>query len=190
MTQGARAHKRASPLAHTAPHKSPAGGANRQIHPRRRGRRARARPSGRSRSATAPTSRICATRPSPATGRRQLPRLHGRDRGRARAGRELHPQADARHEGEDAVRPRQDRAQDGVRAADRRPARAQDRGARSGFEVLELGRPAWGSQRAASPSARRRPRPTAAIRRWRSISTPASSAICASAPAAKCRSTT
>ena len=34
------------------------------------------------------------------------------------------------------------------------------------------------------------PRPTAAIRRWRSISTPASSAISASAPAARCRSTT
>ena len=33
-------------------------------------------------------------------------------------------------------------------------------------------------------------RPTAAIPRWRSISTPASSAISASAPAAKCRSTT
>ena len=32
--------------------------------------------------------------------------------------------------------------------------------------------------------------PTAAIRRWRSISTPASSATSASAPAAKCRSTT
>ncbi len=33
-------------------------------------------------------------------------------------------------------------------------------------------------------------RPTAAIRPWRSISTPASSAICVCAPAAKCRSTT
>ena len=45
---------------------------------------------------------------------------------------------------------------------------------------------------AASRSARRTTcrRPTAAIRRWRSISTPASSAISASAPAAKCRSTT
>ncbi len=41
---------------------------------------------------------------TPAPGlppRRQLPRLHGRDRGRARAGRLLHPQARGRHEGED-----------------------------------------------------------------------------------------
>ena len=36
----------------------------------------------------------------------------------------------------------------------------------------------------------RKSAPTAAIRRWRSTSTPASSAISASAPAAKCRSTT
>ncbi len=45
---------------------------------------------------------------------------------------------------------------------------------------------------AASPSATTSScrSPTAAIRRWRSISTPASSAISASAPAAKCRSTT
>ncbi len=42
------------------------------------------------------------------------------------------------------------------------------------------------SLRAAAP----RRRPIAAIRRWRSISTPASSAICASAPVARCRSTT
>ena len=40
------------------------------------------------------------------------------------------------------------------------------------------------------PRARRSRRPTAAIRRWRSISTPASSAISASAPAARSRSTT
>ena len=33
--------------------------------------------------------------------RRQLPRLHGRDRGRARARRLVHPQADRRHEGAD-----------------------------------------------------------------------------------------
>ena len=37
---------------------------------------------------------------------RQLPRLHGRDRRRARAGGKLHPHADARHEGEDPDRPR------------------------------------------------------------------------------------
>ena len=53
---------------------------------------------------------------------RQLPRLHGRDRGRARARRKLHPHADARHEGEDADRARQDRAPHGGRAAGHRPA--------------------------------------------------------------------
>ena len=88
-----------------------------------------------------------------------------------------------------AVRARQDGAQDGVRAAGRRPAGRATRSARSGFEVLELGRP---HRRRDQPLARARahPRPTAAIRRWRSTSTPASSAISASAPAAKCRSTT
>ena len=40
------------------------------------------------------------------------------------------------------------------------------------------------------PGARAARRPTARIRRWRSISTPASTAISASAPAARCRSTT
>ena len=48
---------------------------------------------------------------------------------------------------------------------------------------------AWASPPAASASATR-PTPTAAIRPWRSISTPASSAISVCAPAAKCRSTT
>ena len=43
-------------------------------------------------------------------GRRQLPRLHGRDRGRARAGGVLHPQADGRHEGRHRLGARQDRA--------------------------------------------------------------------------------
>ena len=121
--------------------------------------------------------------------RRQLPRLHGGDRGRARAGGELHPQAGARHEGEGRLRARQDRAADGVRAADRRPARPPDAGARSAIEILGLGRPHERRPPAASASATRR-RPTAAIRPWRSISTPASSAISVCAPAAKCRSTT
>ena len=67
---------------------------------------------------------------------RQLPRLHGRDRGRARAGGKLHPHADARHEGQDADRPRQDRAPHGRGAAHHRPAGAR-RGARSGFRALE-----------------------------------------------------
>ncbi len=59
--------------------------------------------------------------------RRQLPRLHGRDRRRARARRVVHPHAGARHEGEDATAPRRDRAQDGVRAAGRRSAGARRR---------------------------------------------------------------
>ena len=67
---------------------------------------------------------------------RQLPRLHGRDRRRARAGGKLHPHADARHEGEDPDRPRQDRAPHGRRAADDRPAGSGAR-ARSGFRALE-----------------------------------------------------
>ena len=67
--------------------------------------------------------------------RRQLPRLYGRDRGRARACRELHPHPDAGHEGQDPDRSRQDRAPHGGRAPDGRPARAR-RNARSGIRVL------------------------------------------------------
>ena len=124
--------------------------------------------------------------------RRQLPRLHGRDRGRARAGGELHPHAGARHEGQDADRPRQDRAQDG-RSSFWSPISPSARGrARSGVRSSGAGPTSIrASTPAASPSASRdagaRPQPR---RRWRSISTPASSAISASAPAAKCRSTT
>ncbi len=68
--------------------------------------------------------------------RRQLPRLHGRDRGRAGAGRKLHPQSCAGHEGQDPDRPRQDRAQNGRRTVGHRPAR-DGGGARSGFRALE-----------------------------------------------------
>ena len=66
------------------------------VHARRpwRSRRARARPSGRSPSADGiEIPHLCyAPEPGYRAGR-QLPRLHGRDRGRARAGRQLHPQA-------------------------------------------------------------------------------------------------
>ena len=61
-----------------------------------------ARPSGRSAQAPGhrhPASVLFARAGLPR--RRQLPRLHGRDRRRARAGGELHPHADAGHEGED-----------------------------------------------------------------------------------------
>ena len=56
-------------------------------------------------------SRISATSTAGLSHRRQLPRLHGRDRGRARAGRVLHPQAHRRHEGQDRHRRAQSRAQ-------------------------------------------------------------------------------
>ncbi len=122
--------------------------------------------------------------------RRQLPRLHGRDRGRARARRLLHPQADAGHEGPDRERARRDLAQAGVRAAGRRPARARGR-ARSGLRFLALGRPRSRSTQSRFPAIDRPTRPTtSAIRRWRCSSTPASTAISASAPAARSRSTT
>ncbi len=85
---------------------------------------------------------------------RQLPRLHGRDRGRARARRELHPHAVAGHEGQDPDRPRQDRAPHGRRAADHRSARCERtrtiRTASSGRSPS-----ARRSSPAASPSARR-----------------------------------
>ena len=122
---------------------------------------------------------------------RQLPRLHGRDRGRARAGGKLHPHADARHEGQDPDRPRQDRAPHGRRTADHRPARP--RRTRT-IRTPSSGRSpsARRSRPAASPSASaiEVPPPDRSHGRWRSISTPASSAISASAPAARCRSTT
>ena len=120
--------------------------------------------------------------------RRQLPRLHGRDRGRAGAGRLVRPPADARHEGADRKRARPLLAENGVRAAGRRPAGARRR-ARPEFALLAMGRPAR-RQRQPLSAARSAPRPTAAIRRWRCSSTPASSAISACAPAARSRSTT
>ena len=79
--------------------------------------------------------------------RRQLPRLHGRDRGRARAGRLLHPQADGRHEGQDRHRARQESSRKMVfelLVADQ-PARADL--ARSRFEILALGRKGRGDRK-------------------------------------------
>ena len=63
------------------------------------------------------------------------------------------------------------------------------RRARPEFAAVAMGRQA-GGQRQPLPAARARRRPTAAIRRWRCSSTPASSAISACAPAARSRSTT
>ena len=107
----------------------PRGGRERdQVHHRRRrGRRPRrrdhlaGRPAPRRRH---PASLLLDRADLPA--RRQLPRLHGRDRGRARAGRLLPAQADAGHEGRRRHAARRSLAQDGVRAAGRRPARARD----------------------------------------------------------------
>ena len=81
-------------------------------------------------------------------------------------------------------------AQAGLRAAGRRPAGARGR-ARSRTRASGTGPSASRSRRAAS---RRSSVPTrrtiSATRPWRCSSTPASSATCASAPAARCRSTT
>ena len=85
------------------------------------------------------------------SSRRQLPRLHGRDRRRAGARRKLPAHAGAGHEGQDPDRPRQDRAQDGRRASAHRPARDRS-GARSGFRAVEDRQ---------APEARGRPLPQA-----------------------------
>ena len=78
--------------------------------------------------------------------RRQLPRLHGRDRGRARAGRKLHPQAGRGHEGQCLEPPRGNRAQDDLRPSGLRSARRASL-ARSRFEILDLGRQDGGRDR-------------------------------------------
>ena len=75
--------------------------------------------------------------------RRQLPRLHGRDRGRACPRRLVRAPADPRNEGADRQRTRPRLAQAGVRIAGRRPAGA-GRGARPAVALLAMGRPAWG----------------------------------------------
>ena len=119
---------------------------------------------------------------------RQLPRLHGRDRGRARAGGLLQAHAERRHEGEDGEPARGRGAENGDGASGRRPAGARNL-ARSGIRNSGTGPKRPASAKAAFPP------PSAgmampAIRRCASISTPASSAACACAPAARSRSTT
>ena len=71
---------------------------------------------------------------------RQLPRLHGRDRGRARAGRLLHPQAGRRHEGEDRDRARASRARGWCSSCCVADQPQRDDGARSRLALLALGR--------------------------------------------------
>ena len=83
---------------------------------------------------------------------RQLPRLHGRDRGRARAGGKLHPHAVARHEGQDPDRPRQDRAPMVAELLITDQPAIEVR-ARPGFRTLEDRQAPEASRPAASPSA-------------------------------------
>ena len=154
-------------------------------------RSSRAKPSGRWRSARAsqiPHLCYCAAAGLPA--RRQLPRLHGRDRGRARAGAVLHAQAERRHEGasrQARVRVAAQKMVIELLVADQ-PARETSHDPDSKFWRWADKRRA--SPRAAFPARSSAGRPMPAIRRWRSISMPASSAASACAPAARCRSTT
>ena len=86
--------------------------------------------------------------------RRQLPRLHGRGRGRARAGGVLQAHADRRHESEVGERARGRGAEDGDGAAGRRPAGARDL-ARSRIRNSGTGPRRSRSPRAAFPAAER-----------------------------------
>jgi ferredoxin len=108
--------------------------------------------------------------------------------GRAGARCLVHPAAHAGDEGARRERAGQGVAATGVRIADRRSA-GTDGGARSGIAAVAMGQCARHRCQPVPAAAGRR-RPTAAIRRWRCSSTPASTAICASALAARCRSTT
>ena len=107
-------------------------------------------------SATAPRSRICATRPSPATAPTAIAApAWSRSRASACSPRAASARRRAGMKVKTQIRSRQDRAEDGVRAADLRPARPQDRRARSGLEILGLGRPDGDRRPAASRSATR-----------------------------------
>ena len=100
------------------------------------------------------------------------------------------PQADAGHDRSRPTRRAPTAARDGLRAPAGRPAAAR---ATPTTPTRRSGDGPTGSGVTASrfPVARRAPAaPTSAIRRWPCISTPASSASCASGPAARSRSTT
>ena len=118
--------------------------------------------------------------------RRQLPRLHGRDQGRARAGTVVLSRADRGHGRAQRQSARGPRAEAHRRDACRRRARARLQ-ARLGTGKMEA--VAWHRRLRASRPARSRRR-ICRIRRWRSISTPASNARVACVPAARNRSTT
>ena len=168
------------------------GSSNGRIHPfsldgarsrPRRARRSGRSPTGRRRD---PASLLAAEARLPR--RRQLPGLHGRDRGRAGARRFLRPQAGGGHEGTDRERARPLARARWCSSCWSATSRRRGR-ARSRLAVLAMGRQ-LGVEDSRFPRAARRRRPTAAIRRWPCSSTPASSATSASAPAAKSRSTT
>ena len=117
--------------------------------------------------------------------RRQLPRLHGRDRRRAGAGAVVLPQRGAGHEGHDDERARAARAEDRARTAAGRHARAR-------LHALQRARRP-GPRSSASAGrfpAREHRRRTCRTRRSRSTLMPASNARAACAPAATSRSTT
>ena len=151
---------------------------------------AKARRSGRWRSATASSSRICAIRPSPATARTAIAAsAWWRSRASAcwRASCIRTPTPGMK------VKTQTDRAKTARRMVvellltDQPP---QDVAHDPTSKFWTIGRPTERSTASRFPRRAHRRRPTAAIPRWRSISTPASSAISASAPAARCRSTT
>ena len=115
--------------------------------------------------------------------RRQLPRLRGRDQGRARARALLLPLPEGGNGSHHRQPARGAVAEDGARAAAVRHARA---GLHPGQRARPLGEEAERRQaRASSPASSRRR--TCRTRRSRSTSTPASSARAACAPAARSR---
>ena len=119
--------------------------------------------------------------------RRQLPRLHGRDQGRARAGAVLLPLSQGRAwRSPPTARARVDQPEDVDRAAALGHARDV---LHAQLRARPLGEEAGRRQAALRARASSRPR-TSRIRRWPSTSTPASSARAACAPAARSRSTT
>ena len=133
------------------------------LHPRRHGGRgrSRARPSGRwrKRQGTDDPASLLLDAPGYRRGR-QLPRLHGGDRGRARAGGLLHAQARRRHAGRAPPPSAPKAARAWCWSCSSPTSRPRDDRARSGLAVLAAGpttverRP-----RAAFPPAERR-RPT------------------------------
>ena len=112
-----------------------------EVHARRRGGRGRERPDhlgGRAWQGSADSASVPQARAG-LPPRRKLPRLHGRDRGRADAGGLVHPRGGRRHGGDDAVRAGARRPPGSPRTAARRPARPRA-GARPVLASLGGGR--------------------------------------------------